>query len=59
MNSLITRLNVAFYHYALYQIADVFGNFAAVQNFGNNPGLFIIAFVGIRMVGVYNAGRIF
>ena len=52
-------LHVAFNHQALYQMADIVGVAAAVKYLFCNAHLLFVLFVGVGMIGVHDAGRIF
>ncbi len=56
---LVSRLDIALHHDAFDQLVNVFGNLSVMEDFGDDAGLFGIAFVGVGMVGIHDACRVF
>ena len=59
VNTLAAFLDIAFDHDTLYQVMNVIGAGTAVKHLFYNTNLFLVLFVGIVVVGVYDAGRVF
>ena len=55
---LVSRLDIALHHDAFDQLVNVFGNLSVMEDFGDDAGLFGIAFVGVGMVGIHDACRV-
>ena len=55
---LASRFQIALEHNALYKAMDIRGVAAAVQYLFYDTDLLLVTFIGIGMVGIYDAGRI-